>query len=518
METGAVLSVKWTKLHFFSRDGNLEELKKVMNEISNIDEMKSDNWTALHLATLNDHCECVSYLLSKGADPLLKTNKKKTALEIAILQNNKCIYEILYNMCKEEPLIKIRDSLYNEENIKDIPEHLSEDFCGLTFLHLSIIFGNEYLFAKYSNKGKNVLDFYQNSALHYCSIFGRLKFLKSLIQMGAKINQVNTHKSTPLLLASKHCQAGIVQELLLNGAKLRANNHGTNPIHFACYKGSVEVLSELFASKDGKLIINSTRNDGSTPVHLAILGESAPCLELLYLALANFAIPNSLGEYPIYIAVKIRNLEIIKFLLQVKNRVKHYNTNQTTALHLCACRNDIEIIKLLLESKIFPINCKDHLGNTPLHIAAENNHFEVIKILLKYNSKLDIKNNIGLMPKEIVKESKCLNLLKWIGKDISKLQPSKIEKIELAQSFMNELKLFWLPPNSFDKILHYNVTISGNKFNKLITTNETTILIDSLKKSQTYKIKVCATNFFGKGPYSKQFSFKTSSKNISKNI
>ncbi|KAJ6244848.1 ankyrin repeat and death domain-containing protein [Anaeramoeba flamelloides] len=412
METGSVLSIKWTKLHFFARDGDLTSLKKVINEVSNINERKSDNWTALHLATLNDHCECVSYLLANGADPLLKTDKDKTALELAILQNNKCVYEILHHLCKAEPFNKIRDSLYNEKNIGTIPEELPEGFCGLTILDLSIIFENDYLFEKYCKKEKNVLDFYQNSALHYCSVFGKLKFLKSLIQIGAKINQVNTHKSTPLLLASRHCYSRLVHELITHDAKLRSNNRGTNPIHYACFKGSVKTLSELLASENGKKMIDRPRNDGSTPIHLAILGDSIPCLELLYFCEANFAIPNSLGEYPIYIAAKKKNEEVVEFVLNISKNITFYDTNQTTALHYSACRNDVKILKLLLKSKKIPINCKDSFGNTPLHIAAENNHYEVIKALLKYDPDHDLKNKIGLTPKDIVKESRCKKVLK----------------------------------------------------------------------------------------------------------
>ncbi len=65
----------------------------------------------------------------------------------------------------------------------------------------------------------------------------------------------------------------------------------------------------------------------------------------------------------------------------------------TTALHVACLKNNIEIVKYLLDQDKLNVNYLDRTGSTPLMYAAWKGHLELVKLLvLKYRADLEIKN------------------------------------------------------------------------------------------------------------------------------
>ena len=116
---------------------------------------------------------------------------------------------------------------------------------------------------------------------------------------------------------------------------------------------------------------------------------------------------NSIGWFPLYLAIDKYNKDIINLLLINKANInlQYFNTDITdknngkTPLHFAIENRYISIIDILLKNKC-NVNIQDYNGNTPLHIICENNSIHmkhikkvIIKKLLYYNSDIYIQNN-----------------------------------------------------------------------------------------------------------------------------
>ena len=111
-----------------------------------------------------------------------------------------------------------------------------------------------------------------------------------------------------------------------------------------------------------KYFINSkTKNEGYTPLHLAILSFSS------------------------YININSQqNINIIKFLL-LNHADPYIKTNSDlNVLHLCAISNNTNALVLFKEKYLFDINAKDAQLKTPLHYSTEKNNYEILNILINY--------------------------------------------------------------------------------------------------------------------------------------
>jgi len=93
----------WTLLHWSVTACNKVAQKLVeMGANLNI-KTSSFGWTALHGAVIWNNIKAVELLVEAGADPSIKTNKGKTALDLAIQENYTNIIDYL---SEEIPLTK----------------------------------------------------------------------------------------------------------------------------------------------------------------------------------------------------------------------------------------------------------------------------------------------------------------------------------------------------------------------------------------------------------------------------
>lgn len=87
------------------------------------------------------------------------------------------------------------------------------------------------------------------------------------------------------------------------------------------------------------------------------------------------------------------NMEVAKFLIaNVKDL--NYNSGMGTALMGATYKNQVDLVKLLLENKVNP-NLVDTNGASALILATQNANVDLIKLLLKYNADKTLKTNDG---------------------------------------------------------------------------------------------------------------------------
>lgn len=164
-------------------------------------------------------------------------------------------------------------------------------------------------------------------------------------------------------------------------------------LHAACSSGSVECLLQLL---DLGAFVNAIDADFKTPLHLA----SVACIpEGVKALLEHGALLNSKdgnGCTPLHMACQAGNIDVVKFLLTLKDSQMHSLTSAgDTCLHLACLSDNYELVRLLIEEAhqdVEGVNVHDH---TPLDKACSMGSIEVAKYLVHRGANVNRRNIIS---------------------------------------------------------------------------------------------------------------------------
>jgi ankyrin repeat protein len=284
-----------------SRNGDLEAIKKMVDECPELIYAQYNYTPPIHFAVRESHLDLVKYLLDNGAhdpdykiypflDSLLTIAQDRDDKEIAILleQYNSdpalCKYrgdngKIYYNrteLQKEfQTAVDKGDLAKTEQILKEHPEFASDEsyFWGegiLTMpakrnnrklIELLMSYGakvpdvlkwtQSYYFERYDGaafmmeKGMNpnVMSWHHVTILHDMAQKGDIQKAELLIKHGADINPVEEeYQSTPLGMAVRWGHAEMVEYLLARGADInKAGASWATPLAWAKKKGHIEI-------------------------------------------------------------------------------------------------------------------------------------------------------------------------------------------------------------------------------------------------------------------------------------
>lgn len=194
---GYAHSKNHTSLLFFSVNGDLQNLKRLVHLAPNLDiDFKSTyGYTPLHLAILYKRTPVSQFLIEQKASVNMRTPKQETPLHLA-----------------------------TQRNLKEVV--------------LSLI-----------NHGANIeaTDDLGNTPLHWASRFGSYDVADVLISKGANVNAKNKRNDTPLHFAGIWKRLPISYLLILEGADLKAqNNLGNSPFSSFHENFKQKILDQLF--------------------------------------------------------------------------------------------------------------------------------------------------------------------------------------------------------------------------------------------------------------------------------
>lgn len=240
----------------------------------------------------------------------------------------------------------------------------------------------------------NTADYDKRTALHLACSEGHLDLIKYLIDHGSNVNAIDRFGDTPLSCAVWAKQHQVCAFLRENGGRIisREANRDSNIFQLltAAAKGDAEALSEMLESG---MDANSYDYDKRTALHVA---SSRNHVKLVKILLAKKCIVNPIdvfGQTPLDDALRDGHSEICELL-----RGSGASEKTSALLLAAAASGDVSKVVSLITNGV-NVNTPDYDGRTALHVASAKNQLNVVKYLLEVGADpraLDNFNNTPL--------------------------------------------------------------------------------------------------------------------------
>ncbi|XP_047443635.1 CARD- and ANK-domain containing inflammasome adapter protein [Mugil cephalus] len=358
-----------TSVHLAALNEHLNCVKVLVEEEAKQSESHTQD-TFLHMAAVEDDCRLTGLLLQNGANVDAVNSHKKTALFIAVKENNHKTVAVLLNAGA-----KVDHEVINE---------------AINLHHETIL---QLLLAK----ARGLLsEEALGSALFSAVRQNRDGVVTALIDNGADVNVCDKQGYTPLLLAAELGHAEGFRALIAKQAKVGSSLPDlSSALHLAVHGGSVSIVQTLL---EKGLDPSITGAKGQTPLHLAAQCKRPDLADLLLNAGAQVNAVNQDGLTPLHIASRQGHTDTVIHLLQAKADPRVKDRQGRTALHwACSVQGGSHVAGLLLSAKANP-NTADNEKKTALHLAAMEGEVEAVTLLLSHKAKGGVRDMDGSTP------------------------------------------------------------------------------------------------------------------------
>uniref|UniRef100_A0A7E4VDA0 Non-specific serine/threonine protein kinase n=1 Tax=Panagrellus redivivus TaxID=6233 RepID=A0A7E4VDA0_PANRE len=229
-------------------------------------------------------------------------------------------------------------------------------------------------------------------ALHVAAARGQVACVRVLLadahcDIDAVTSLQNASK-TPLLLASEHGHAEVVQILIDAGADLfYCDANGHSALQIAQMGGHDGVASVLIAALER--IHETSHNlraelcaaciDGDENAVLRILSEmpKASCQQICN--------GTSTDEKSVlYLACENGRAAVVKALLSVPGHIIIFSSTGDNVLHAAVASQDAATVEVCLRKFPFLMDAANNEGSLPLHWACRCGHLDTVKLMLEY--------------------------------------------------------------------------------------------------------------------------------------
>lgn len=202
--------------------------------------------------------------------------------------------------------------------------------------------------------------------------------------------------------------------------------NGWSSFHVACSKANVELIKDIVKSKP--VMLDTCTMSGDCGLHIAAASNLLIVVQTLAELGANINIQNKIGKSALMIAIELRHIDIVNYLLNktsiVLNLTENVNNwncltfacssgmlpvamelvhrdaslldsrafHDISLLHVAISANQEEICSFLLEKCANVDFPRSDNGWTPLISAVHSGNEVLVKMLLKYNAKTRIND------------------------------------------------------------------------------------------------------------------------------
>ncbi|CAK1546423.1 unnamed protein product [Leptosia nina] len=296
----------------------------------------------------------------------------------------------------------------------------SRDGCGSTALHAAARNGRASCAALLLQAGASpsAADSEGWSVLRAAAWAGHSEVVDILLEHGCDVDCVDADNRTALRAAAWSGHEAVVARLLVGGAAPdRADASGRTALMAAAYMGHADIVRMLL---DAGADPNKPDEDGRTSLAVAALcGTGAACAALLIERGADVSTPDRDKATPLLVAAFEGHTEICEVLLEAEADIEATDCAGRTALwaaasagHADTVRN-VEVVRQLLDRGLDEHH-RDNSGWTPLHYAAFEGHIEVCEALLEAGAKVDEADNEGKGPLLLAAQEGHVDLVKLL--------------------------------------------------------------------------------------------------------
>jgi ankyrin repeat protein len=380
-----------TPLIYAIRKGKADIAKLLLDRGANFDKLDSLGLSAIHIATRENNFIMVRLLVekNKGSVNFVVSKgefEKFTPLHFATLNNNPEMVEfLLNNKAKTEKITK----------------------SDKTALHIAVENDNTSIVQLLLAKEVDKINL--NSLLHIVIEKNNTEILKLFLEKGANPNIARSDGLTPIVIAITNYKDDLLS-ILLESKKLDINSLIQNGkyanysiVDIACACGNAKALGQLLDIGNSKTrdFLHRASPVGLYPIHHAIESLDLETIKLLLEKGANSDQKTQDGLTSLDIAINVKEDKnkkgIIKFLGEVNKKKK--NGNSFDLDYAIINLSNSEVRKLL--KKYEDVNKFSRSGFAPLHIACDFNEdkseidcresIEIIKIILEKGADIDIE-------------------------------------------------------------------------------------------------------------------------------
>ncbi|KAF6821781.1 ankyrin-1 [Colletotrichum musicola] len=432
-----------TPLHLACQLGYLDIvflMIKALKDGQSVDVRNENGETPLHVAAICGNSNIVSFLLERGADPLVKDSSNRKPIDLAAAGGHLDVFEALYPSLDIDPLTSetlimqsaakgqlliVRFLLKTIDNIdfhvegesplsvaaskgftevvrlllqkKADPNFADED--GRTPLYRAVSRRHQDVAVVLLNAeaDPNSLDEERWTPLHQAASRGMTKMVEALLRHGATKNARTVLKDTPLHLSLQYPET--VEKLLEFEPELNSLNYaGLTPLHVAVASDYVQVV-KILSGKE-RTLIHTPDEKGYTPLHRSIdsKNDGTGIFEVLWAEGGlDLQSPSYRDHPPILYALVAANLNVVRFLLARHPEMAATRDSEGySSIHVAASYGHAEILEdLVKDPGNVGVDTSSSSGKTPLHLAATLEGKETVQKLLDLGAKVNAVDRAG---------------------------------------------------------------------------------------------------------------------------
>ncbi|XP_071084298.1 ankyrin repeat domain-containing protein 50-like isoform X1 [Haliotis cracherodii] len=355
------------RLGVASRDGDLEEVKRLLSQGVDINCRGLGSWTPVMRAAWYGHRDVVELLVSKGADVSLVDEDGDNILHLACMRGH--LETVKYVLSLHVVDINSRGQGSRTPVMR-----------AAAGGHIDVV---ELL----ASKGADVsmVDKDSDNILHYACMRGHLETVKFVLSLNVvDINSRGQGRTTPVMRAAAGGHRDVVELLMSKGADVSlVDKDGDNILHLACMRGHLETVR--FVLSQNVVDINSKGLRSTTPAMRAAVGGHRDVVELLVSKGADVSVVDGVGNNILHLACMRGHLETVKFVLSLNVvDINSRGLRSTTPVMGAAGLGHRDVVELLA-SKGADVSLVDEDGDNILHLACMKGHLETVKFVLSLN-------------------------------------------------------------------------------------------------------------------------------------
>ncbi|KAK3756744.1 hypothetical protein RRG08_018466 [Elysia crispata] len=369
-----------TALHLCTRHKLPKVMALLLRQLTpgEIDDQDKNKRTALHWAASHGNLEHVKMLIKQNSNIGIPDTEGKTPLHWAASSQDREALSCVKLVLETTP------SVINWQ-----------DYEGRTALHLAVADGNESVvnvLTSVKNVNVSALDNMFRTPLHWAAVLGHSKIVSILLDSGADSSSSDANGATALHYAAQNNYSETVSVFLLRHLTDEPDLEGRTAFMWAAGTGADDVIR---ASLSAGVDIQQEDKTGGTALHAAALSGHSSTVKLLLDSGARLEVTDQAKHTPLFRACEMGHMDVVQTLIDYGARVDGLDQDGRSPLHWAALGGHAYICQMLIKYGDGP-NVRDHSARAPLHCAAYGGFVNCMSALMEHGAEPNAQDREGM--------------------------------------------------------------------------------------------------------------------------